>query len=468
MTDVAIIGAYGSAGVATAEILSEREEIDSLYLIDDGDPGGGLCILRGCMPSKEVLSAAAHRYHARHDTRIEGSVSVDLDEVISIKDDHIHNFAEHRREAVHSLAENDNVEFIHGTAEFVDDHTIQVNNRELPLDYIVIASGSDVNIPDIEGIEDVNYMTSKDVLSATEFPESGIVFGFGYVGLELVPYLSEAAEMDITVIEHDKRPLDRADDRFGDEILDQYREEFDIDILTETYEKTVTTNKDGSVSVTVETNGDTQTITADQLFLFTGRNPTLSKLNLSATSIQVDEGWVNDTLQTRNASHIYAAGDVIGDRMILHMAKEEGYLAGENIIADINNQPLEEYDPLHHTVIFTGGSVYPYASLGLTAAEAQDQGYDPVVVSREAKSDGVFKTKATPRGLAKLIVAQDGTVLGYHGLHYHADVMAKSMQIILEREMQVQNIPDRAYHPTTPEILDGLFRDAKSKLPVSS
>ena len=84
-------------------------------------------------------------------------------------------------------------------------------------------------------------------------------------------------------------------------------------------------------------------------------------------------------------------------------------------------------------------------------------------MSRDAADDGVFKTKDVPYGLAKLVVdAEDGTVLGYQGLHYHADVMAKTMQVIVEMGMDVRAVPDRAYHPTTPEILDGLLREASN------
>jgi len=71
----------------------------------------------------------------------------------------------------------------------------------------------------------------------------------------------------------------------------------------------------------------------------------------------------------------------------------------------------------------------------------------------------VFKTKDVPEGLARLLVADDGTVLGYQGLHYHADVMAKTMQVVVEMELDVREVPDRAYHPTTPEIIDGLLRE---------
>jgi dihydrolipoamide dehydrogenase len=69
--------------------------------------------------------------------------------------------------------------------------------------------------------------------------------------------------------------------------------------------------------------------------------------------------------------------------------------------------------------------------------------------------------------LASLVVGTDGTVLGYQGLHLHADVMAKTMQLAVEMELDVREIPDRSYHPTTPEILDGLLRDGASAVESS-
>ncbi len=467
-THVVIVGAYGSAGVAVAKSLAEEPTV-RLTLVDDGDPGGGLCILRGCMPSKEVLSAAAHRYQARHDPRLSGTPKVDLESVVELKDDHVLGFAEHRREAVHDLAKRENVAFYHETARFVDDHTVEVGGREFEADYVVIATGSTVNVPDLPGMDEVEYMTSADVLDATEFPDSGVVMGFGYTGLELVPYLSEAAGMDLTVIEHDERPLDEADSPFGDELLDIYREEFGIEVLTETREKRIESTEDG-VRLHVEQgdedgDGESKVIDAEELFLFTGRRPNLDGLGLENTALDPEEGWVEDTMRTRDDPRTFVVGDVNGKEPILHVAKEQGFKAAENILADARGDELDPYENVHHHVIFSAVGVYPFARLGLSEEAAEAAGRNYVAVTRQATDDGVFKTKQASRGLAKLVVdAEDGTVLGYQGLHYHADVMAKTMQVIVERGMDVRDVPDRAYHPTTPEILDGLFRDASERV----
>jgi pyruvate/2-oxoglutarate dehydrogenase complex dihydrolipoamide dehydrogenase (E3) component len=94
-----------------------------------------------------------------------------------------------------------------------------------------------------------------------------------------------------------------------------------------------------------------------------------------------------------------------------------------------------------------------------------DGGADPrVVMTREASSDGVFETKNVADGRGRLVVGTDGAVLGWQGLHYHADGMAKPMQVVVGMGLDVRDIPDRAYHPTTPEILDGLFRETSAQL----
>jgi len=417
------------------------------------------------MPSKEVISAGAHRFQARHDHRLRGDLpEVDLERAVETKDDHVLGFAEHRRAAVHDLAERDDVEFLHESARFVDDHTLAVGDRTVEADYVVVATGSTVNVPDIDGIDDVEYMTSADVLDATSLPESGVVMGFGYVGLELVPYLAEAGTA-LTVIEHDERPLDEADPEYGDELLDVYEDDWDVEILTETHEKRLEPTDDGGVRLHVDRDGKPDAVEADQLFLFTGRRPDLDGLGIGNTALDPGSGWVADTMQARDDERTFVVGDVNGHEPILHVAKEQGFKAAENILAHARGEALDPYENVHHHVIFSGLGVYPYARVGLSAEAAERQGVDHVAVSRAAGDDGVFKSKDVPEGLATLVVdPTDGTVLGYQGMHYHADAMAKTMQLAVEMALDVREIPDRAYHPTTPEIIDGLVRDAAERV----
>ncbi|EMA35374.1 dihydrolipoyl dehydrogenase [Halobiforma nitratireducens JCM 10879] len=438
-----------------------------LTLIDDGDPGGGLCILRGCMPSKEVLSAGQHRYQARQDDRLEGVPDPDPEAVVARKDDHISGFAQHRRDHVHELATHENVEFVDDTARFVDDRVLELDasGRRLEPDYVVIATGSTLNVPDLPGIDEVPFDSSADVLDATEFPESGIVMGFGYIGLELAPYLSEVGDVDLTVIEHDDYPLDEMEPEYGETILECYREEFGIEVLTNTDEKHLERTDDGSVRLSAEQEGKERTIEAERLYCFTGRRPALDGLGLEHTRLEAGENWVEPTMQAADDGRVFVTGDANGREPILHVAKEQGFAAAENILAHHRGEELEPYTNVPHHVIFSGLGVYPFARIGHTPATVAESGMDAIVVSREASDDGVFKTKDHPEGRATIVVnADDGSVLGYQGLHLHADVMAKTMQLAVEMKLDVREIPDRAYHPTTPEIIDGLVRDARAEL----
>jgi dihydrolipoamide dehydrogenase len=308
-------------------------------------------------------------------------------------------------------------------------------------------------------------MTSADVLDATELPDTGVVMGFGYVGLELVPYLCEAGGMELTVIEHDERPLDEGDPEYGDELLDIYEEKWDLEVLTETEEESLEPTDDGGVRLHVDRDGSAESVEADQLFLFTGRHPNIDGLGLENTAVDPEPGWVEDTMQARNGERTFVVGDVNGHEPILHVAKEQGFKAAENILSHARGDTLDPYENVHHHVIFTGLGVYPYARVGHSQESAEAKDVDHLAVTREASDDGVFKTKDVPEGRATLVVDPgDGTVLGYQGLHYHADVMAKTMQLAVEMELDVREIPDRAYHPTTPEILDGLVRDAAARV----
>ena len=467
MVHVVVIGAYGSAGSAVADELAGEAGVE-LTLMDDGEPGGGLCILRGCMPSKEVLSAGAHRFQTRHDDRLVGDLpEVDLERTVERKDDNTLGWAGHRREAVHDLAEREGVEFVHDTATFVDDHTVRAGGREFDADYVVVATGSSVDVPDLPGLGQVDYMTSADVLDAADLPDTGLVMGFGYVGMELAPYLSEAGGMDLTVVEHDDRPIGEADPVFGDAVLALYKEHFDVTVPTNCYEQHIEPTGDGGVRLHVEfDDGSTEAYEADQLFLFTGRRPSLEGLGLENTVVRPDaytgesQDWVRDTMQARDDDRTFVVGDVNGKEPFLHVAKEQGFTAAENILRHDRGAALREYENVHHHVVFSGLGVYPFARVGHSEASAREAGYDVAVATRQASDDGVFKAKDVPEGLAKLVVdREDGTVLGWQGLHYHADAMAKTLQVVVELGLDVREIPDRAYHPTTPEILDGLVRE---------
>nr|WP_306053491.1 FAD-dependent oxidoreductase [Natronococcus sp. AD5] len=289
--------------------------------------------------------------------------------------------------------------------------------------------------------------------------------GFGYIGLELAPYISEVGGVDLTVIEHDDHPLDEMEPAYGETILDLYREHFGVEVLTNTDERHLERTDDGGVRLYAEREGEERVLEADELYCFTGRRPNLDGLGLETTRLEPGDGWVESTMQSADDERVFVVGDANGREPILHVAKEQGFAAAENIVRHARGEECEPYAAVPHHVIFSGLGAYPFARVGHTPATASASHMDAFVVTREAGSDGVFETKNHPEGRATLVVdAENGAVLGYQGLHLHADVMAKTMQVAVEMKLDVREVPKRAYHPTTPEILDGLLREACERL----
>jgi len=261
MVHVAIVGAcYGSAGVAVADELHERRDEFTddleLALIDDGDPGGGLCILRGCMPSKgrplgrrAPVSGASRRPargrprgRPRANRRSQGRARLELRRPPPEPRPRPRR-SRRRRTPPRYRALRRRPRARRG-------------GRRLEPDYVVVATGSAPNIPELPGIDEVPLSNQYGRPDATAFPDSGIVLGNGYISLELGPYLSEIGDVDLTVIEHDERPLEEMEDAYGDTVLDIYRDQFGIEVLTNTDEKRLEATADGGVRLIAERTAD--------------------------------------------------------------------------------------------------------------------------------------------------------------------------------------------------------------------
>ena len=164
------------------------------------------------MPSKELLSAAERRFAARTDDRIGADVpDLDLEQVVARKDESVSMYTGKRQSKLNSIIERDDVTLRQEEATFLDDRRLAVGDDVIEPEYVVVATGSTLSVPPIPGIEEVPFESSADVFDTTEFPESGLVIGLGAIGLELVPYLSEAAGMDITAVEQLPAVLPDAD-----------------------------------------------------------------------------------------------------------------------------------------------------------------------------------------------------------------------------------------------------------------
>ncbi|MDF1618768.1 dihydrolipoyl dehydrogenase family protein, partial [Petrocella sp. FN5] len=318
--DLIVIGA-GSGGLVVA---SGAASLGAKVALIESEKMGGDCLNSGCVPSKSFLKGA----HLAKD--IDSSRLFGLD--TELKGVSIEKLMGRVQEVITSIEPHDSVEryeglgveVILGSGELVDIHHVKVGEKVLNTKNIVISSGSKPYIPPIKGLDQVPYLTNRNIFNLTTQPKHLIVLGGGPIGLELGQGFRHLGS-DVTIIDQNPHLFAKDDPEVGplmEEVLLQ--DGISLHLTTKIVE--VLTNN-GQINVIVEKNGLKKEIVGDYLLVSLGRSPVTEGLGLEKVGIKVNQrGYVitNNKLQT-NFKNIYACGDVTGPYQFTHMA---GYQAG--------------------------------------------------------------------------------------------------------------------------------------------
>ena len=362
---ILIIGG-GSAAFAAA--IRAAELGVAVTMINDGLPIGGTCVNVGCIPSKTLLSAAA-RWHSCHVEAFQGihckPGKLTFQEVIQQKDKLVSSLR--RQKYLDVLKQYPNIQFIEGRARLVGAQTVAVGKQRFAGDRIIIATGASPWIPDIPGIREVPYLTSTTALELPRVPESLIVIGGRFIALELAQMFRRFGSQ-VTILQRSARILPHLPSRVGSE-LTRILEDEGITIHTGVQLHQIQ-GDERQVIVKFEQNRTIKTLQAQKILVATGRHPNTENLGLEALGIKRNANgglWVNDYLQT-NVPGIFAAGDVLGEHMLVYTAAYEGKLAAENAIRGLHIS--RDYTALPW-VLFTDPQV---AGVGLDENTAQAKG----------------------------------------------------------------------------------------------
>ncbi|WJV30350.1 FAD-dependent oxidoreductase [Rossellomorea sp. AcN35-11] len=361
--DLIVIG--GGAGGLT--VASGAASLGArVALIEKSGLLGGDCLHFGCVPSKAFIQSAREvaviRAGGEYGFQTEGSV--DMKKV-----------RDRVKAAIAHIQQHDDpdrflqlgVDIYFGGAEFVDPHTILVEKEDrISGKRIVIATGSSPLIPDIEGLEDVEYHTNETVFEVDELPKRVVFIGGGPIGLELAQAFSYLGSDAVVLEKHDEILV--KEDKEIREVATGLLEE-DIRFIYGAEIARVT--KDGGQKVVhYVKDGVEHTVEGDLLFLATGRKPSTDSLRLSAAGVEVDNrGFikVDDELRT-NHSHIFAIGDVNGQYPFTHGAGMEGKLVVQNAVFGLKRKV--SYNKLPWTT-YTSPEIF---HIGLTEEEAIEKG----------------------------------------------------------------------------------------------
>ncbi|MBC8095913.1 MAG: NAD(P)/FAD-dependent oxidoreductase, partial [Akkermansiaceae bacterium] len=314
--DVAVIGG-GSGGYAAARTAA-GEGLKTVVL-EGGEEVGGLCILRGCMPTKALLHAAAVMHLVSHPEafgiRTEG-VTFDFAKVMARKNALIKDFADYRSQQLGS----GKFEFLRTHASFVDDHTLELTppanasasggKRQLTAKHFVISTGSKVAPSPLPQLDEMGYLTSDTALELTRLPRSIIVLGAGAVGLEFAQFFARFG-VKTTVIQRSPHVLQEMDSDAAKVVESVFQRE-GITVYTGT-KLTDARRLGSSKEILFEHKGETKRVLAEEIFFAMGRVPNVAPLKLDKLGVELEHGRIrtNRRLQT-TLPHIYAAGDCTG------------------------------------------------------------------------------------------------------------------------------------------------------------
>lgn len=452
--DAIVIGA-GQAGGPLAKKLAlagkKTALIEKRYI-------GGTCVNDGCTPTKTMIGSAKMAYMVSKSKDLGVDIKgyrVNLKRIKKRKDDVVMQF---RNGSQQGLEKTKGLDLLFGEASFTSEKTISVklNNgktSELKADLIFINTGCKPIIPGIDGINDIDYLTSTSILELDKVPGHLLIIGGNYIGLEFGQMFRRFGSK-VTVVEKSDRIVSREDEDVSEE-LTKILEAEKIKILTNAQTLKFKKTGKGNVSATVSVNGKEQNIKCSHVLVAVGRAPQTTALNLGKTGVKTDErGFikVNDKLET-NVKGIYALGDVKGGPAFTHVSYNDYTIVYRNLIEGTNYSTKDRPIPY---CMFTDPQL---GRIGLDETEAKKQGLKVKV----AKLPMAYVARAIEtgdtRGFMKAVVdPQTKKILGATVLGPEGGEIMTVLQMAMEGRITYDRIRYCVFaHPLYSESLNNLF-----------
>ena len=452
--DVIIIG----SGQAGSPLARKMAKAGKKVAIVEKRWVGGTCVNDGCTPTKAMVASARAAYLAGRCNNLGVHIDgyrVDMPQIKKRKDDIVmHSRSGNQK----SLEEDPNIDLLFGEASFTSPKTVAVKlndggSEDLQANQIFINAGTQTVIPDIEGLKDIEYLTSTSILELETVPQHILVLGGNYIGLEFAQMFRRFGSQ-ITLLERGERILSHEDEDVAHEMTGILEEE-GIAIHAHAQATKFEQDKHGKILVTVDLNGRTEQLECTHVLVAVGRAPQSKALNLEAAGVEVDEhGYikVDDKLQT-NVPGIYALGDIKGGPAFTHIAYNDFTIVWRNLLQGEN--------------LSTKGRPIPYCMftdpqlgrVGLSETDAKKQGlkYEVALLKMEnvARAVEVGET----RGLMKAVVNPDTKeILGVAIMAEEGGEIMSVLQMAMEGGITYDRIRYCVFaHPTYSESLNNLF-----------
>jgi len=451
MADVAIIGA-GPAGYVAA---IRATQLGAAVVLIEKDEVGGVCLNRGCIPTKALLESAnllSKIAKARRYGISVGDVSVDISSIMERKNTIVKRIVSSTRRLVESY----DIEIVKGTATITGSREVTVTNsssvKKIGANNIVIATGSEPAFLRVPGLERTRTLTSDDVLAVEDLPRNLLIIGGGVIGVEFACIFKRLGA-SVTIVEIMPQLLLGEDEEMAS-FLQHLLEEEGVNVLTNAQVAKIEEKSDGTTVVVATRNGE-KALTTEAILVAVGRVPKTDGLGLG--DIRVDERGriIVDKRMKTSVSNIYAVGDVVGRYMLAHVASAEAIVAAENVLGTTVEM---DYRAVPRCV-YTSPEV---ASVGLTEKQAIASGHKTTVGRFSFLSSSRALTLSEDRGGIKVVAdANSGEILGIHMIGPEVSEMIHEAVLAMKLEATVHDVADMIYaHPTLSEALKEAALDA--------
>lgn len=419
---------------------------------------GGTCINDGCTPTKTWVASAKAAYMAVKSKDLGVSVKsfkVNMAQIKKRKDQIVERAREGNQKG---LEETKNLDLLFGDATFTGKKTVTVKLKkgggiELKADLIFMNTGCKTIIPEIEGLSDIDYLTSTTILDLDKVPEHLLVIGGNYIGLEFGQMFRRFGSK-VTLLEKSARIVAREDEDISVELTHILKEE-KIKILTNSQAIKFKKTGKGSISVTVKTDDEQYKIKCSHVLIAIGRAPNTDTLGLDKTGVKIDgRGFikVNDKLET-NIKGIYALGDVKGGPAFTHISYNDYTIVFRNLLEGENLNTKDRPVPY---CMFTDPQL---GRIGLSETEAKKQGLNVKVAKLPMAHVARAIETGDTRGFMKAVVdVKTKKILGAAVLGPEGGEIMTVLQMAMEGGITYDRIRYCVFaHPLYSESLNNLF-----------
>lgn len=433
--DLLIIGA-GPGGYIAAE---EAAKLGQSVGVIEKKAIGGCCLNVGCIPSKAYLQYG--NWLSQIDAANESGMSITVDaidfpKIVQRKDEIIKTL----QGGIHATFDHNDIQFIEGEAQYVSEKTFEVNGKQYYGKKILLATGGYPFVPDIPGLEEVDYLTTDTFFDITELPERFVTIGGGVIAVELA-YALKMLGVEVTIIEVAPDILLTIDED-ARKIVKQKLKAIGIHLVVDANIQSVSKQE-----VKLANN---ENVLFDELLVATGRRQHLDLPEAMGLAIDEEKGFVEvDEYYETNVKDVYAIGDLIGGYTLAHAASAEGIKA---VRAMCNQKELPVDKHSIPRPLFIDPEV---SEFGISEEEARQAGYDVIVEKMPFSFNGKAITSTETDGFVKIISeSKYKQILGAVIVGAQATDLLHQILAVYESEGRVDEIANMVFaHPTISELI---------------